>query len=456
MKVLNRLGATDIIASKLSPSVLYVAVLFFSGACFLPGIVMTDTMARWVGAYTIVGKLDIPWGLELWLAPTMTWLMVPFAATKHGAQYLLAAQIAYLMLGGLAWIYFSSCRRPWWVAVVFMIPLVFAYASFIVPDVWTLAAILAIVGCFYALENSWRTVPFILLLFSSVVLFGFRQNSLVLVPFVWFFIVRLQGPSKLVKAGMVALTIVALSIIQWVPSIMGFAGQDSSASAPAWELAGAIKVARESGVALDSTFTLEGIADTDLVMKQHSFVTIDTLIWGASAAIPTTTIMQKAMEIKARWLKMIFNHPIIYLKTKLRIYGCMLGLCEDYLQTQIACVTPWPQLDGHLKTCASTGYGSKILEVINRIQGTLRVLLLPIFWLPVSAVVMLLSWRVYSRYDRMLIVLVAAYLGSFFILNQAASFRYLLPTYVVFTAYQIRFLLSLFLPASVPARASLG
>jgi hypothetical protein len=113
-------------------------------------------------------------------------------------------------------------------------------------------------------------------------------------------------------------------------------------------------------------------------------------------------------------------------------------------------------LDGHLKTCASTGYGSKILEVINRIQGTLRVLLLPIFWLPVSAVVMLLSWRVYSRYDRMLIVLVAAYLGSFFILNQAASFRYLLPTYVVFTAYQIRFLLSLFLPASVPARASLG
>ncbi|KOF53932.1 hypothetical protein AD428_10400 [Achromobacter sp. DMS1] len=101
---------TYAITSKLSPSMLYVAVLFFSGVCFLPGIVMTDTMTRWVGAYTIVGKLDISWGLELWLAPTMTWLMVPFAATKHGAQYLLAAQIAYLMLGGVVWMYFSSCR----------------------------------------------------------------------------------------------------------------------------------------------------------------------------------------------------------------------------------------------------------------------------------------------------------------------------------------------------------
>ncbi|SEJ41784.1 hypothetical protein [Achromobacter sp. NFACC18-2] len=430
-------------SGKQAPALLFAAVLVLSASFFLPGIVMSDTMTRWAGVYTVVGQLDIWWGLELWLAPTMTWFMLPFAATGLGPPYFLLAQIAYLMFGGFAWIHFSSGQRPWWVAMVFMIPVVFVFASFIVPDVWTLAAILVVVGCFHSFERHRRVIPAVVFLFSCVVLFGFRQNSLVLVPFVWFFIVRLKGPTKGVKAAFIAITIGALAIIKFVPPIVGFEGPDSSASAPAWELVGAIRLAKESGMPMDPTLTLDGIADTDIAARRHSFVTIDTLIWGDDAAVSTTAIMQHSAEIKSRWLQMVINHPILYAKTKIRIYECMIGLCPGYLPVRIACVTPWPLLNGHVQTCASTTFGPRALETLNRAQEVFGILLLPVLWIPISAVVMFLSWGRYGRYDKILITLAAAYLGSFFVLNQAATFRYLFPTYVVFAAYQIRFLLSL-------------
>jgi len=428
---------------KGAPYILLIAVLAISAFCFGPGIVMSDTMTRWAGAYTAVGKLEIPWGLERWLAPTMTWFMVPFAATEFGPPLFLIAQIAYLMLGGVAWIRFSSCWRPWWVAFVFTIPLIFAYASFIVPDVWTLAAILVTVGCFQAVETSRRTLPLFTFFFSCIVLFGFRQNSLVLVPFIWFFIGRLRHVTKGVKTGMFALTVLALSTVALVPPFVGFVGPDSSASAPAWELAGAIRVAKESGIPLDSTLSLEGFGDTELAGSRHSFVTINPLIWGGDAAIPTRAIMDQSAEIKSRWLQMILRHPIIYVKTKLRIYECMMGLCDGDIFGEMSCMKPWPQLEGRLRTCDGSETSSKILSAVNKVQETIGVLFLPIIWIPLTAAIMYFSWNTYGRHDRILIILAAAYFGSFFVLNQAATFRYFVPTYVVFAAYQARFFLSL-------------
>lgn len=428
---------------KLGPCLLLAAVLALSFLVFEPGISMSDTLARWAGAYTIVGKLEIPWGLELWLAPTMTWFMVPFAATEFAGPYFHAAQVFCLLLGGISWIYFTSSARPWWVAVPFMIPLVFAYTSFIVPDVWTLTAILGIVGSLYALERSARVLVIFVFPLSCVILFGFRQNSLVLLPFVWLFIAKLQNGSKALKFALAATTLAALGVINWVPSTIGFQGATSSAAAPAWELLGAISVAREIGLELDPAVTLDGIADTTKAVEEHSFVTIDTVLWGENAAIPTTAIMAHADEIKSRWFRLILRHPMLYLRTKVRIYKCMLGLCQGYLQTRIACVKPWPVLQDNLDTCVPDSNAANVLNKLNRIQGPAQAVLLPIFWLPLSIVVFFFAWRGYGPHDRMVICLATAYLGSFFLLNQAASFRYLLPTYVVFTAYQIRFLLEL-------------
>lgn len=429
--------------NRLGPCLLLAAVLVSSFLFFSPGISMTDTLSRWAGAYTIIGKLDIPWALEQWLAPTMTWFMVPFAVAEFGGPYFHAAQVAYLLLGATSWAYFTSSDHPWWVAVPFMLPLVFVYSSFIVPDVWTLASILAIVGSLYALEKSARVLPLIVFPISCVVLFGFRQNSLVLVPIVWFFVAKLQTHSVPLKTALIAMTIGALCIIGLAPPAIGFNGTDSSAAAPAWELVGAIKVARENGVEPDPALSLAGVADTDKAVEKHSFVTIDSMIWGADAAIPGSAIMTHADEIKSRWLKMVFAHPAVYLETKLRIYKCMLGLCSGYLQILVGCEPPPAFLRGNLQTCEPGSPAANALILWNNAPAILRYVLLPAFWLPLSAVAIFFGWRRYSRHDRMLIVLATAYLSSFFLLNQAASFRYLFPTYVVFTAYQVRFLFSL-------------
>lgn len=427
--------------NRLGPCLLLTAVLALSFLAFRPGISMSDTLTRWAGALTLVGKLEIPWGLELWLAPTMTWFMVPFAAMYSAGPYFHAAQVACLLLAGASWIHFTSSDRPWWVALPFLIPIVFAYASFIVPDVWTLIAILGVVGSLQAMERSVRAPVFIAFPLSCLVLFGFRQNSLVLLPLVWLFIAKLQNVSKVLKAIMIGMTLAALSVINWAPSMIGFNGPSSSAAAPAWELLGAIKVSQEIGMDLDPAVSLDGIADTAKAVQDHSFVTIDTILWGENAAVPTTAIMAHASEIKSRWMQLVIRHPLLYLKTKLRIYKCMLGLCTGYLQTRIACVKPWPVLQELVDTCEPDSVSAKVLSKLNRIQASAQSVLLPIFWLPLSAVIFFFAWAGFGRYDKMLIILATAYLGSFFLLNQAASFRYLLPTYIIFTAYQIRFLL---------------
>jgi hypothetical protein len=405
---------------------------------------MSDTMTRWAGAYTLAGKLDIWWGVEQWLAPTMTWFMLPIAALGLGTGYFLAAQVAYLMAAAGLWIRMTSSPFPWWIPLTFAIPLVFVYSSFVVPDVWTLASIVATVGCFYAMSTGARLWPAVLLFFSSVVLFGFRQNSLVLVPLVLGFIFTQPGAGRLRKAGLAGIVAAALVIIATAPTAIGFKGPTSSAAAPAWELIGAIRVAQENGNLSDGALTLSGIVDTQKAVEMHSFATIDTLLWGADAAFPTTAIMEHGDEIKRRWISMVIRHPWLYFQTKLRIYECMIGLCKEYLQTQVGIEEPWPQLKGNVNGYRAEGLSATILHGANWTGEALRWMVLPLFWLPVSAWVFAVGWKRYGRHDRMLIAMATLYLLSFFILNQAASFRYLLPTYVVFSAYQLRAIGALF------------
>lgn len=423
---------------KSGPYALLVALLLSSWACFRPGILMSDTMTRWAGAYTLAGKLDIWWGVEQWLAPTMTWFMLPIAAFGLGAGYFLVAQVAYLMTAGAMWIRMTSSHSAWWIPLTFAIPLVFVYSSFVVPDVWTLAAIVVTVGCFHAMSSGARLWPAALLFFSSVVLFGFRQNSLVLVPLVLGFIFTQPEAGRLFKAGLAGLIAAALVVIAMVPAAIGFKGPTSAAAAPAWELIGAIRVAIENRNHTDETLSLDGIVDTQKAVEMHSFGTIDTVLWGADAALPTTAVMKHGDEIKRRWMAMVVRHPWIYLQTKLRIYECMVGLCTEYLQTQVGAPEPWPQLKGNVWGYKAEGPSATLLGWANWTGKVLRWMVLPLFWLPTSALVFAFSWTGYGRHDRMLIAMACGYLLSFFILNQAASFRYLFPTYVVFSAYQIR------------------
>lgn len=230
----------------------------------------------------------------------------------------------------------------------------------------------------------------------------------------------------------------ALALIVNSPGILGFKGPTSAAAAPAWELVGAIRVAKDMGLNLDSTLTLDGIADTEKAVAVHAFETIDTLLWGADAALPTTTIMRKAEEIKGRWIRMVLYHPVLYARTKLRIYRCMIGLCPEYLQMQVRAIEPWPQLKGNVSVYKAVGTSAELMKIANWTGEYLRFLMVPAFWLPLSMLALGVSWKSYSGYDKMLIWMAGAYLASFFILNQAASFRYLFPTYVVFTAYQVR------------------
>lgn len=167
---------------RYGPAGLLAFVLVASWAAFRPGIVMTDTLTRWAGAYTLAGKLGIWWGIEQWLAPTMTWFMYPVAALGIGVGYFLGAQVGYLLVASLLWVRMTSSERPWWIPLTFCVPLVFMYVSFVVPDAWTLAAIIAVVGALYSAEAGRRVSAAVLFGFSCLVLFGFRQNSLVLLP----------------------------------------------------------------------------------------------------------------------------------------------------------------------------------------------------------------------------------------------------------------------------------
>ncbi|QIH06796.1 MULTISPECIES: hypothetical protein [unclassified Pseudomonas] len=204
---------------------------------------------------------------------------------------------------------------------------------------------------------------------------------------------------------------------------------------------GMLRLAEESKIAIEPSLTLEGITDTNIAIERHSFSTIETLLWGENAILPPGIILVNSDELKARWMSMILHHPLVYANMKIRVYECMIGLCEGYIQTQVFAAEPWPTLNNLVSTYSqATGVGGTILNLSNWMGDALKAITKPFFWLPITLLVLLLNWKSYGRYDRWLIALTVSYMGSFFILNQAASFRYIFPAYVIFTAYQVRFI----------------
>jgi hypothetical protein len=227
-----------------------------------------------------------------------------------------------------------------------------------------------------------------------------------------------------------------------MPRPFGFQGHTSLAPIPAWELIGALRIAKQRGLEVYAGLRLDEIADTDAAIAQHSFVTADTLVFGQAPPMSTTILMQHERLVVARWLRLILTQPVLYAETKGQIYKCMLGLCEGYIQTEIGGARPWPFLQPYVQNFDADRQPTRaMLSLGNRMGRDLKVLLVPAFWLPVSLVVFLLSWRRYGWFDRALIVSAAVYLFTFFLLNAAASFRYVFPVYVIFTAYQLRGLL---------------
>ena len=422
--------------------ILLVVILSSSFLLFRPGIVMTDTLARWVAVFTISGKLDIGWSMEQWLAPTMTIFMLPIGLLGLPTAVFTALQIGYLMLASSMWIAMTSSRSPIWIPLTFLLPLVFIYLSFVVPDVWTLAAIIMIIGSIFCIEHGGRWIHALLFFISCIVLFGFRQNSLILLPLIPIIILTNKVIPRIFKGLLLALMVFSMLLISAMPSWLSFKEQTSAAAAPAWELVGMLRIANELQIPVDLKLTLEGIANTNLSIEQHSFSTIDTVLWGPNAPLSTTTIMKSSSDLKSRWLRMIMDHPLLYIHMKMRTYKCVVGLCDQYLQTQIyAKGEPWPILNGVVTIYSqSNSINGAVFEFGNWFGRTLKKVLLPVFWLPITLFVFLLNWKIYGRYDRWLIAMTCAYLASFFVLNQAASFRYMFPVYVVFTAYQIRFI----------------
>lgn len=421
--------------------ILLALILATSFVLFNPGIVMTDTMARWAAVFTITGKLNIGWSMEQWLQPTMTMFMLPIGLLGLPTSVFTAVQVGYLILACSLWITMTSSRSPFWIPLTFLLPLVFVYVSFIVPDVWTFAAIIMVVGATFAIEQGRRWTPTILFFISCIILFGFRQNSLVLIPAVFAMIFTGKTIPRKIKGLLIALIVLSVGLISASPNWLGFNERTSSAAAPAWELIGMLRLAEESKNAIEPSLTLEGITNTNIAIERHSFSTIDTLLWGEDAILSSGAILVNSDELKARWIRMIIHHPFIYAHMKIRVYECMLGLCESYIQTQVFANEPWPTLNNLVPTYNQpTGISGTILSLGNWMGDALKVMTKPFFWLPITLFVFLFNWKSYGRYDRWLIAMTGSYMASFFILNQAASFRYMFPVYVIFTAYQIRFI----------------
>lgn len=421
-----------------------IALLLILGATLLtfwPGILMSDTAARWAAVLTMTGVLNVSWALEQWLAPTMTIFMLPFGSTGQSIPLFTAIQVAYLSLAGLMWIALTSSKRALWVPLLFVLPVMYLYAAFIVPDVWTLAAMIVVIAILSSGNRRLGLFSLLLFFVSSIILFGFRQNSMALLPFAAFFAIKRGSEAHWERYILLALMVIAVLLIAMVPRHIGFGARTSSAAAPAWELVGMLRIAKESKLPVDPNVTLEGIADTDAAIKKHSFTTIDSLLWGEGAVVSNSIILHHSAELTSRWFRAIRTYPRLYFLMKMRVYTCMLGLCDEYFQTNDTPLEPAPFLEGKVSAYADKGgVGSTVLRMNAFVAQRAGLVYLPVFWIPLGWLVFLLQWRRYSAFDRLLIGGATLYMLSFFLLNQAASFRYMFPAYAVYTAYQIRFL----------------
>ena len=416
-----------------------VAPAFLLTALFWPGILFNDSSARWMSALLFLEKIPPGvWKLDASFPPAMSLLMAAVyrVTASVGAFTALQALVFFATLAMLVRALLGSDRRAFiGYGLVVLLPIVWTSSVFVSSDTWTasgLNAALALLIAPWPARRSRQAMHVLGFFLATWVLFGFRHNSLTVLPVILYLLVRIFRTERARACVLGGSLLAALLLVAATPSLFGFEKVDITPVVFTWEYVGTLRVLNDPAVLAEHNLDFLG-GSTALAVQKHRWTTCDTLIW--DSVFKTWVVVANGSEIRRRFWRLVRAHPTAWLRQKARVALTLLGVAESPIEVQ---------REIHTTPSFARPYGISfehppdsarfiVLAIINDLDESLAWALRPALDLGLVMVLLAACGRrgVFPRHAGPLLAAAVFYYGGFLIAATGNHFRYYFPSFML-------------------------
>ncbi|MCM1219987.1 MAG: hypothetical protein NC548_36405 [Lachnospiraceae bacterium] len=409
-----------------------------------PGVLMTDSAARWTLAEEIQHVFETHnfQQLDSWLSATPSIFMALVLSVSQNIALFTFLQIFLFYFSIICILYKVSknkIMRLLGILFFVMLPVFWGFSCYHEMSVWVVIGLnlslllLDYASSGYSQFSSGKKVLFYFLLYVSFYIgIGFRQNAFTVAPVLVALIVYLYKCSKdfrLLVGELAALGIGLLSIVL-IPSMIGIHVGNSGSAGFVWEMLCAIQALPENEQEdyCDYLDFINGEGSTQRALLENQscdYLAGEWLFRGD--CFPLLAIGKDDIQenILKKYFLLYADKPQTMIKTKGKFALRMMGIGEPlnfqgYYENDIN--------DYSKYGLASTNkYRSTLIDVVNRFMQYDRIFVRPWIWFSVAFVLFLLKRKKANIYTITLLLLSAFYMGAFFINTQGFLYRYFFP-----------------------------
>ena len=403
---------------------------------YYPGILYSDSYARWNLAFRIFQTGS---GVtRLTIVPSL-WMGFTYMLTQNFASFSLLQSFLFFYSSLYLIKIMGHFQRRWILLPILMFisfPLFQGYSVYHESSIGTIIGINFMLILF-SLENKNTDkvkccILFFLYLLVFSTIFGFRQNTITILPVVIFVLFRKIQPKKIIIVQLLAL-IIALIFIYTLPDILfkyrGIKKMDEIGIGLAWETAQIIK--RTHDPKYDHYLDYAGNG-TDAT--KNSLINVEEDIWQGlinknGLVFSKVIIPETSRRIQRDYLKIILDHPKDFFENKVYSAGRMLGIPKPLAFYEFD--------ENRWNHMASYGYRFTVLrhqhfERIQHLMGRYRFLSEPFIIFIIGLFFVCIGKRYFKndvRYLGTVFSLAIFYYLGFLIITERYEFRYFFPSF---------------------------
>ena len=406
------------------------AIALLSLLNYFPGFLYTDSFIRWDQAASILDG-DYLGGNFLTITPSLLFSLILLLAGSPAAFSFLQAM--FLCSAFVACMFAAGGKDSRWICSLYSLvlycstPIFIAYGLTHAPGVGVAVAIVALTVVLLAHKTlNFRFVNTLLMtVMLSFICFGFRQNSLILLPVFVLFLTCFTTFSRFQKIILAASLLAVTIFVSLLPNIMYWKTSNQLAKSIAWEMACLVK--EDTSKSFDGYLEPLGISEKAITeVDCGNLLTLNG---------PTMSTTDDVRLIYSLYGDMALSEPQVFLRNKLRVWARVMGLHNPLEVTQV--INDWPKLaeyGGHNQTDRRNNF----VNYYHRFHEELPLFRTPYVVFIGALLALLVSLKVGK--DKLLkkvmlglFVASSVYYLSFFIVAQRHEFRYFFPSLYIYS-----------------------
>jgi len=273
---------------------------------------------------------------------------------------------------------------------------------------------------------------FFILFCSTVLILGSRSNTPALLPVV-IMLVYLSCKHLRRKIIAIASVLTALAATMLMQSLLADTSYNRLSDVIAWEYVLTLKELADPQ-ALE-VYNLDSIGQTRIAVRMARYDRHDSLVFGSSPPLPSEKLRLQSYRVFSGFANLVSQYPREYLSAKLKIHRQLLALdntvryklfTADHPRIKWRGGAVYRPLIPHFGDNLAASVGS--LDVLNPLYLPYANL---IICLVLAGIALVVDSDRRWPYAVVLALAVGNY-GIFFLITPAATFRYFLPTHILF------------------------